>query len=503
MKQKQKETINGIPIINTLNSDVSRKINSEQVPIQNIFKRDKIRLNRNSFHSLVSKKNINQIKSKKNLMTKEQRTILKSFLKENAKKNRKAVAKNLIGFFLESSKNSQPFQFKNKLVEKTFKRMESMKGISYTPRVKLHLNKKSEKKSAAVNKEKIKKKSTFNVRPSMFNQAFKNRTNKKEETKKSNKELNIKMINFDDNIKEEEEDYSSIVQFNKNMNFTNLYKLQQNINEINEMTDLNTATRFSSPKRLGENPLKLNFDLEDKKSMVFQIKSFRDFVEDNIQKNYDECHRFINDTSLISHLSQPDKTLIIQSLKIKKFKKGQCIQKSQEKFNIIYFVKEGLLQCVDEEGTCIKTLTVGQNFGEKEIFMDIKSNYNIITISDCICYIISVKSLKKMFGHKFRKFVFYNFIKAAFDCSKLFQSMNIFYTKRIFKFFNIVNLNKDNVAFPIGHVKSSKMIIIISGNLLNSKTGKKIGGPLDILFEEELISLSEEKIKYALDPYFI
>ena len=500
MKQKQKETINGIPIINTLNSDINRKINSEQVPIQNLFKRDKIRLNRNSFHSLVSKKNINQIKSKKNLMTKEQRTILKSFLKENAKKNRKTVAKNLIGFFVESSKNSQQFQFKNKLVEKSIKKMESMKGIAHTPRAKMHIIKKSKRKSVNVNKEKIKKKSTFNVRPSMFSKAFKNKINKKEETKKSNKELNIKMINFDNHIKEEEEDYSNIVEFNKNMNFTNLFKLQQNINEINEMNDINTATRFSTPKRLGENPLKLNFELDDKKSMVFQIKSFRDFVEDNIQKNYDECHRFINDTSLISHLSEPDKTLIIQSLKIKKYKKGQCIQKSQEKFNIMYFVKEGLLQCVDEDGTCIKTLTVGQNFGEKEIFMDIKSNYNIITISECICYIISVKSLKKMFGHKFRKFVFYNFLKAAFDCSKLFQSMNIFYSKRIFKFFNIVNLNKDNVAFPIGHVKSSKMIIIISGSLLNSKTGKKIGGPLDILFEEELISLSEEKIKYALDP---
>ena len=91
-----------------------------------------------------------------------------------------------------------------------------------------------------------------------------------------------------------------------------------------------------------------------------------------------------------------------------------------------------------------------------------------------------------MFGHKFRKFAFYNFIQAAFECSQLFQSMNIFYTKRIFKYFNIVNLNKDNVAFPIGHKKSSKLIIIISGNLVNSKTGKKIGGPLDILFEEEL-----------------
>ena len=496
---KQNETINGIEVVNTLNSDIIRKENINQVPIQNIFKRDKIRINRNSFQNLVSKKNITQIKSKKKLMSKEQRTILKSFLKENAKKNRKAVAKNLIGFFVESSKNSQKFQFNNKEILNTFKRMESMKGIIRTPKHKLFFHKKKEKEreTQSVNKETIKKKSTVDIRPSMFKSAFKNRNNKKEETKKSNKELNIKMINFDNNVIKEEDDYTSIAEFNKNMDFTNLFKLQQNINEI---TDINTATRFSTPKRLGENPLKLNFEMEHKKNMVFQIKSFRDFVEDNIIKDFDECRRFVNNTSLISHLNESDKTLIIQSLKIKRYKKNQCIQKSKEKFKTLHLVKEGLLQYINEQGDCIKTLTVGQNFGEMEIFIDINSNYDIITKSDCICYAISVKSLKKMFGHKFRKYVFYNFIKAAFDCSQLFQSMNLFYTKRIFRFFNIVNLEKDNVAFPIGHKTSSKIIIIISGNLFNSKTGEKIGGPLDILFEEELISLSEEKIKYALNP---
>ena len=74
---------------------------------------------------------------------------------------------------MESSKNSQQFQFKNKLVEKSIKKMESMKRISHTPRAKLHLNKKSERKSVNVNKEKIKKKSTFNVGPSMFSKALK------------------------------------------------------------------------------------------------------------------------------------------------------------------------------------------------------------------------------------------------------------------------------------------------------------------------------------------
>ena len=73
---KQNETINGIKVINTLNSDINRRSDSPEIKTQNIFKRDKIRLKRNSLQNIVSKKNIKKINSKKNLMTKEQRTIL-------------------------------------------------------------------------------------------------------------------------------------------------------------------------------------------------------------------------------------------------------------------------------------------------------------------------------------------------------------------------------------------------------------------------------------------
>jgi hypothetical protein len=63
-----------------------------------------------------------------------------------------------------------------------------------------------------------------------------------------------------------------------------------------------------------------------------------------------------------------------------------------------------------------------------------------------------------------------------------------------------VNLDKDNVAFPIGHKKNSKFVIVISGQLKNSKNEEIIGRPLDILYEEELLSLCDDKIQYALNP---
>ena len=44
--------------------------------------------------------------SKKPIMTKEQRNLLKTFLKENVKENKKTIAKNLIGIFMENKRNS-------------------------------------------------------------------------------------------------------------------------------------------------------------------------------------------------------------------------------------------------------------------------------------------------------------------------------------------------------------------------------------------------------------
>ena len=80
---------------------------------------------------------------------------------------------------------------------------------------------------------------------------------------------------------------------------------------------------------------------------MFQQKSFSDFVENNSTKNYEECRNFINNTSILSHLNEPDKTLIIQSLKIRTFPKGECIQKSNDKFSTMFFVKDILLQYVN------------------------------------------------------------------------------------------------------------------------------------------------------------
>ena len=535
-----KESMKEIKVITTLNSGVNRSrrdLNSKE-KYKNIYKRDAIRRNAHTLKYLEESNqkipNNKKLSTKKPLMTKEQRNLLKNILKENVKENKKTIAKNLIGIFLESNKNTSKFQIKNQAnsIKSNFNNKGNNTNLkdnmNQTPKPKLYYksdkNTKNKKNQSNNSLKKIKRFSTLlAVRPSIFSKEYKkqkeeakNKENIKinsKQNKKSNlseKDMNeIGKLKSDGFIskKNKNEDAQEQVKDNLNdnnnecinnnkMNFTSLFKLQQEISEFQP----NQKQSFFTPRGPLQTQFVKKIALEDKKGIIFQRKSFRDYVENNNSKNYDECLKFINTTIVISHLDESDKSLLIQSLKIKNFNKDECLLKAKEKCTVLYFVKNGLLQCVDDEGACIKTLTSGDNFGEKELLTDINMDFNLITKSDCTCYTIRVRTLRKMFGHKFRNFFFYNFMKAAFDCSKLFQTMNSWYIEQIFKFFTLVNLSKDNVAFPIGHVKSSKFVIIISGHLINSKNGQVIGWPLDILFEEELISLSNEKIKYALYP---
>ena len=528
-----------IKVISTLNSDInrsSRNSNSKD-KIKNIYKRDAIRRNAHTVKYMEesNKKYPNSKKpsSKKKLMTKEQRNLLKTILKENVKENKKTIAKNLVGIFLESNKNTSKFQVKNQVKSTNNNNANSSfkNHMNQTPKSKIYgKNDKKDKSNKNQSNKTLKKIKRFStllaVRPSVFSKEYKKQKEKEESKNKENIKANTKQNKNKENeendindindlgklksdgfvsaekekkvkeqMKEDLNDNDECLNNNK-MNFTSLFKLHQEIAEIQP----NQENKFSTPRGPLQSQIQKKIELEDKKGIVFQRKSFRDFVENNNRKNYDECLKFINTTLVISHLDDPDKSLLIQSLKIKNFKKDECILKAHEKCTVLYFVKNGLLQCVDDDGACIKTLTSGDNFGEKELLTDIDMDFNLITKSDCTCYTIGARTLKKMFGHKFRNFIFYNFMKAAFDCSKLFQTMNSLYIEQIFKFFSLVNLSKDNVAFPIGHIKSSKFVIIISGHLINSKNGEIMGWPLDIMFEEELLSLSDEKIKYALYP---
>ena len=452
-------------------------INMTDKNIKNIFKTDSS-LSQHTIQINMEKNAKNKKSKKIQKMTKEQRHLLKKLLNEDVKENHKSIAKNLKNIFAESRRSSKA-QIRPKM----------NKNEGGTPKSKFFMN--NQKK---ISKEKIKRYG------SLVNVNYR-KLSKFINTKNELKNLGDKNTHIVKN-KDSFQSYKNIDKLNINnnsnrnnnlMSFSSMARSSLNSSDkvnnfTNNLTDRNKNEEFAMDEIYNKNS-------------VLQRKSFRDFVENNRKRNFEECLKYINSTQVLSQLEDPDKSLLAQSIKIKKVKKDDCILKKNEKINKMFFVKEGLLECIDDKGKCIKTLKPGDNYGEKEILMQKNINkLKVIPLSDCVLYSISIQSLKKMFGNKFRNYIFYNFIKTAFNRSKFFKNLSVFYIKKIYKFFNIVNLEKDNVAFPIGHIKSSKFVIIISGNLINSKNGEIIGKPLEILYEEELISLSKDKIDYALDP---
>ena len=525
----------GMPINGNINNDYKSQIRKNthtiKFPNNDINKKRTVKVSNNNYYNYnkIGNEEKEQKKTTEKIMTKEQRNLLKTFLKENVKENKKSIAKNLLGMFLESNCNNRKQNLKNIknndennviLARKEEKREKSRKA-NRTPKAS-HVYKKSREKTKEKTnfsggvKDNIKKLSTTNIRPSIFGKNIKRKKQSNKENTNYNNDDYLEKINeinnnhkkkrFSSNLKFVEHKKSdnvleTKVNFNK-VTFTSFYKLNQKNNKNeNEENHIKKTNKFATPKNaFSQNNIVKKIEFNTKKDMIFQSKSFRDFVENNTKKNYEECLKFINSTHILSHLEESDKSLLIQSLKFKNVPKDKYIAKAHEKFINMFFVKEGTLECTDDDGIVIKTLISGDYYGEKELLTNTNNDYNIIAKTDCVLYSISVKSFRKMIGHKFRSFIFYHFMKSAFSHSKLFKTMNMFYIEKIFRFFSVVNLNKDNVAFPIGHKKSSKFVIVISGNLINSKTKEIVGKPLNILFEEELISLNDDKIKYALDP---
>jgi hypothetical protein len=92
---------------------------------------------------------------------------------------------------------------------------------------------------------------------------------------------------------------------------------------------------------------------------------------------------------------------------------------------------------------------------------------DVIAKTKCICYSISVETLRAMVGDKYRDILYLNFIKMSFSISENLNSINLKLLDNIFECFKAVNIGKGQAACSVGHNTNSKLMIIIEGNLIS------------------------------------
>ena len=231
-------------------------------------------------------------------------------------------------------------------------------------------------------------------------------------------------------------------------------------------------------------------------------KNFRKIIEHINKIKYEENLQFIDSVSVLSHMEQYQKTILSSHLVLEEFNKGRIIVKKGEFSSCLYIIKVGEVECIDENGIVIRNLKKGDHFGERSILIDKKRTLDVIAKTNCVCYSISISYLKSMLGEKYRSFLFLNFMKTAFQKSEIFNQLNTYFVEEIFQYFEAVNLGSDNVAFPIKHNKSSKIVIIIDGNLINVSLilFKKI--IFIIQYSQKLIKLLHREEKFYLKKIY-
>ena len=232
---------------------------------------------------------------------------------------------------------------------------------------------------------------------------------------------------------------------------------------------------------------------------VLERKNFRKIVDYITKINFEENKAFIQSIPILANIDHYLQAILCVSLIKQIFEPGKMIVKEGEMANCIYIIKEGEVEC-KSNSQVVRTLKKGDNFGERSILVDSTRTMDVVAKTNCTCFSISIGTLKNMLGEMYRTYLYLGFIKSSFATSKLFTRFNSFLIDQIFSLFHSFNLDKNSVAFKEGYIKSSNIVIIIDGHLINSKTKDIIGKRGSILFEDELLNNSKEQIDYDLIP---
>jgi cGMP-dependent protein kinase len=165
--------------------------------------------------------------------------------------------------------------------------------------------------------------------------------------------------------------------------------------------------------------------------------------------------------------------------------------------NCLFIIKEGEVIC-KSKGNEIRTLKKGDHFGEKALLLECPRTVDVITTTSCIIYSISIETLKSMFGDKYKDILLLNFIKMSFNLSKNFNNISNKFLESAYDCFTYRDYKKKEVVLYSNFQVSAKIIIIIEGSVVDSKTGSVIGKRGDILFEDDIVKGSFTKTKNEL-----
>ena len=216
-------------------------------------------------------------------------------------------------------------------------------------------------------------------------------------------------------------------------------------------------------------------------------KEFRKIIDHINEINFQELLNFVKGTNLFANMDKDLQLTLSKNLIKVYYEQGDLIVKEGDIANSLFMIKKGEVCCM-HKGQFVRSLKEGDFFGEKSLLLERKRTIDVMAKTKCLCYIISIQSLKSLASEKYKQVLLFNFFEMAINNSKYFNQLNTKVFGDYFNLFCLHDFSKNEIVIPKGHILDSVFYIIIEGSLKykGKKNSEFTRG--QIVFEEELFS---------------
>ena len=227
---------------------------------------------------------------------------------------------------------------------------------------------------------------------------------------------------------------------------------------------------------------------------VLDRRNFRSILEELNAKNYEENFRFIESISLFSILSTHQKELLVSCLVVLCFNAEQKIVNENDTGELLYIIKEGNVVCT-QKGKEIRKMSKGDYFGEQALIYGSLRTATVTAVDDVTCVALNREEFSNALGASFQQILYKNSIRIAFDRSEVIKKLSSLQKENIINEIEVQSFQSGQVIMPMGALKKAEILIILKGEIRNTKSKEALFQVFDIIGDLDVVSQSSEIYK--------
>ncbi len=234
---------------------------------------------------------------------------------------------------------------------------------------------------------------------------------------------------------------------------------------------------------------------------IMEKRNFKKIVAHITHITFEENKKFFQGVPIYSTIEYEQKNILFNNLFKESYYEGQKILGQGELNSCIFFIKEGEVNLINnkDNNKVVKTLKRGDYFGEIDIILKGESSFDVYSKTKTIIYAISSSTLYKILGENYSSVLLLDFIKNALLRTNSFKKLNVKLLDQISELVIAKYFVKEQSVYPNNFNTSSKMIILVDGELFNGKNKKSIAQRGTLLFEEDILNKTQRKLDYNIN----